>query len=220
MSEIARLRRSLPESDPENRAAISIRSARPPIITVIGASPVLIRRTARAEGGATWADFDHETQAFGLASAGGIASTTGLAGLTLGGGIGYLNRKYGLACDNLISADVVTADGQLLTASLTENSDLFWALRDGGGNFGVVTSFEYKIHRVGPVLAGFVLCPLDRAKAVLRFYREFLPAAPDELRLDAILGTSPIGPSVAIIACWCGQIEERERVRWLHRSVP
>ena len=171
-----------------------------------------VRRTARAEGGATWADFDHATQAFGLASTGGIASTTGIAGVTLGGGIGYLNRKYGLACDNLISADVVTADGRLLTASATENSDLFWALRGGGGNFGVVTSFAYQIHPVGRVLAGFVLWPLERANEVLRFYREFSLAAPDELRLDAILGTSPLGPSVAIITCWCGPIEEGERV--------
>jgi FAD/FMN-containing dehydrogenase len=114
-----------------------------------------VRRTARPEGGATWAGFDHETQAFGLASTGGIASTMGIAGLTLGGGIGYLNRKYCLACDNLISADVVTTDGRLLTASATENSDLFWALRGGGGNFGV---------------AGFVLWPLERANQVLRFY--------------------------------------------------
>jgi FAD/FMN-containing dehydrogenase len=171
-----------------------------------------VRRTARAEGGATWADFDHATQAFGLASTGGIASTTGIAGLTLGGGIGYLNRKYGLACDNLISADVVTADGRLLTASATEHSDLFWALRGGGGNFGVVTSFEYQLHPVGLVLAGVVTWPLERANEVLRFYREFSLAAPDELRLDAILGTSPFGPSVAIIACWCGPIQEGERV--------
>ena len=171
-----------------------------------------VRRTARAESGATWADFDHETQAFVLATTGGIASTTGIAGLTLGGGIGYLNRKYGLACDNLISADVVTADGQLLTASLTENSDLFWALRGGGGNFGVVTSFEYQIHPVGPVLAGFVLWPLERANEVLQFYRGFSLSAPDELRLDGILTTSPIGPSIAIIVCWCGPIEHGERV--------
>jgi hypothetical protein len=171
-----------------------------------------VRRTARAEGGTTWADFDHETQAFGLASTGGIAPTTGIAGLTLGGGIGYLNRKHGLACDNLISADVVLADGRLLTASATENSDLFWALRGGGGNFGVVTSFEYQLHPVGPVLAGVVLWPLEQATEVLRFYREFSLAAPDELRLDAILGTSPIGPSVAIITCWCGPLEEGERV--------
>ncbi len=146
------------------------------------------------------------------ASTGGIASTTGIAGLTLGGGIGYRNRKYGLACDNLLSADVVTADGRLLTASATENSDLFWALRGGGGNFGVVASFEYQLHPVGPVLAGFVLWPLERAKEVLRFYRGFSLAAPDELRLDAILGTSPIGPSLAIITCWCGAVEEGARV--------
>lgn len=172
-----------------------------------------VRRIARAQGGVTWGEFDHETQAFGLATTGGIASTTGIAGLTLGGGIGYLNRKYGLACDNLLSADVVTADGRLLTASPTENADLFWALRGGGGNFGVVTSFEYQVHAVGPtVLAGFVLWPLDQAKEVLRFYREFSVAAPDEARLDAILGTSPLGPSLAIISCWCGSMEEGERV--------
>lgn len=171
-----------------------------------------VRRTARAEGGATWADFDHATQAFGLATTGGIASSTGIAGLTLGGGLGYLNRKYGLACDNLMSADVVTADGRLLTASATENSDLFWALRGGGGNFGVVTSFEYQLHPVGPVLAGFVVWPLERATEVLRFYHAFSLAAPDELRLDVVLGTSPLGPSVVIITCWCGPIEEGERV--------
>ena len=106
----------------------------------------------------------------------------------------------------------MTADGRLLTASATENSDLFWALRGGGGNFGVVTSFAYQIHPVGRVLAGFVLWPLERANEVLRFYREFSLAAPDELRLDAILGTSPLGPSVSIITCWCGPIEEGERV--------
>src|SRR5688572_7401043 len=110
-----------------------------------------VTQTARAEGGATWGDFDRETQAFGLASTGGIVPTTGIAGLTLGGGIGYLNRKYGLACDNLISADVVTADGRALRASAEENADLFWALRGGGGNFGVVTSLEYRVHPVGPV---------------------------------------------------------------------
>jgi FAD/FMN-containing dehydrogenase len=171
-----------------------------------------VRRTARAEGGATWADFDHETQAFGLACTGGIATTTGIAGLTLGGGLGYLNRKYGLACDNLISADVVTADGRLLTVNAAENSDLFWALQGGGGNFGVVTSFEYQVHPVGPVFAGVVVWPFERAREVLRFYREFSLQAPDELRLDIICGTSPLGPSVAIIACWCGSIEEGERV--------
>ncbi len=118
-------------------------------------------RTARAEGGATWGGFDHETQAFGLATTGGIVPSTGIAGLTLGGGLGYLNRKFGLACDNLLSADVVTADGRWLRASAEENEDLFWGLRGGGGNFGVVTSFEYQIHPVGPVLAGQVVYSLD-----------------------------------------------------------
>jgi FAD/FMN-containing dehydrogenase len=171
-----------------------------------------VQRTARAEGGVTWGDFDHETQVFGLATTGGIASTTGIAGLTLGGGIGYLNRKYGLACDNLLSADVVTADGRLLTASSTDNPDLFWALRGGGGNFGVVTSFEYRIHPVGPVLAGLLVWPLVQAKDVLRFYRDFSIAAPDELRLDATLTTTPVGPGLAVIVCWCGSIEEGERM--------
>lgn len=116
-----------------------------------------LRRTARAEGGVTWGEFDRETQAFGLATTGGIYSGTGIAGLTLGGGIGYLNRKYGLACDNLLSAEVVTAEGRLLVASASENDDLFWALRGGGGNFGVVTSFEYRIHPLGPVLGGMAI---------------------------------------------------------------
>ncbi|MDD9380318.1 FAD-dependent oxidoreductase [Streptomyces sp. ZAF1911] len=139
-------------------------------------------RTARAEGGSTWGDFDHATQAFGLATTGGIVPTTGIAGLTLGGGIGYLNRKYGLACDNLLSADVVTADGEFLTASATENEDLFWGLRGGGGNLGVVTSFEYAVHDVGPVLAGELVYPLDQAEEVLRFYRGWSSEAPDEVR--------------------------------------
>src|SRR5216683_3387362 len=117
------------------------------------------RRTVRGEGGVTWGELDRETQVFGLATTGGVYSTTGIAGLTLGGGLGYLNRKYGLTIDNLISADVVTADGNFLVASASENEDLFWALRGGGGNFGVVTSFEYRIHPVGPVLAGLLVYP-------------------------------------------------------------
>src|SRR5215831_7254475 len=116
-----------------------------------------IRRTARAEGGTTWGDFDRETQAFGLATTGGSVSDTGIAGLTLGGGLGWLAGKYGLSCDNLLSMDLVTADGTVLVASATENADLFWALRGGGGNFGIVTSFEYQLHQVGLVLAGLVL---------------------------------------------------------------
>src|SRR2546423_8002316 len=113
-----------------------------------------VRRTARAEGGATWGDFDRETQAFGMATTGGSVSDTGIAGLTLGGGLGWLAGKYGLSCDNLLSVDLVNADGAVLMASATENADLFWGLRGGGGNFGVVTSLEYQLHQVGTVLAG------------------------------------------------------------------
>ena len=137
-------------------------------------------RTARSEAGATWADFNHATHAFGLATTGGIVGSTGVAGLTLGGGIGYLSRKYGLSCDNLISADVVTADGKFVTASDSENEDLFWALRGGGGNFGVVTSLEFKLHPVDMVHAGIVIYPLEHAETVAKFYREYLAAAPGE----------------------------------------
>ena len=156
-----------------------------------------MRATARAEAGLTWGEFDHETQAFGLATTGGQISTTGIAGLTLGGGWGYLARKYGLASDNLLAVDLVTADGQLLTTSATEHEDLFWGVRGGGGNFGVVTSFQYQLHRVGPVLAGFVIHPLEKAKEVLQFYRDFTRAAPDELASGAVLITMPDGTPVA-----------------------
>ena len=169
-------------------------------------------RTARAEGGTTWGDFDRATQVFGLATTGGIVPSTGIAGLTLGGGIGYLNRKYGLACDNLLSAEVVTADGRFLMSSMEENADLFWGLRGGGGNFGVVTSLEYQTHSVGPVLAGEVIYPLDQAKEVLRFYRDWSPAAPDEVRADATLLSGPEGPALDVILCYCGSIEEGEKV--------
>jgi FAD/FMN-containing dehydrogenase len=131
-------------------------------------------RTARAEPGMTQGELDRETQAFGLATTGGVVSTTGIAGLTLGGGIGWLGRTHGLACDNLLSVDIVTADGQLRTASAEENADLFWAVRGGGGNFGVVTSFEYRLHEVGPtVLAGVLVWPRPMARDVLRAFREF-----------------------------------------------
>ena len=171
-----------------------------------------LHRTARAEGGATWGDFDRETQVFGLATTGGIVPSTGIAGLTLGGGIGYLNRKYGLACDNLLSADVVTADGRVLTTSAEQHEDLFWALRGGGGNFGVVTSFEYRVHPVGAVLGGELVYRLEDAKQVLRFYREWSVAAPDELRADATLLSAPDGPVLDVIVCYCGSVEEGERV--------
>lgn len=169
-------------------------------------------QAARAEGGTTWGDFDRQTQAFGLATTGGIVPSTGIAGLTLGGGIGYLNRKHGLACDNLLGVDVVTADGRLLRASAEENADLFWGLRGGGGNFGVVTSFEFQTHPVGPVLAGEVVYPLDQAKEVLSFYRDWSAAAPDEVRADATLLSGPEGPALDLILCYCGAIEEGEKV--------
>ena len=150
-------------------------------------------RTARAQAGVKWIEFDHETQAFGLATTGGTVSDTGIAGLTLGGGLGWLSSKYGLTVDNLISADVVTADGRILAASATENQDLFWGLRGGSGNFGVVTSFEYQLHAVGPtILGGMVAYPLARAKEVLRFYREFNKAAPDDLTTYAALSILPV----------------------------
>jgi FAD/FMN-containing dehydrogenase len=139
-------------------------------------------RTARAEAGVLWGELDRETQLHGLATVGGIVTHTGIAGLTLGGGIGWLMRKYGATVDNLLSADLVTAGRQVVTASEEHNADLFWAIRGGGGNFGIVTSFEYRLHAVGPtVLAGPIFHPLERAPEALRFYREFAAAAPDEL---------------------------------------
>ena len=171
------------------------------------------RRTARAEPGLTWGEFDRETQAFGLATTGGQISTTGIAGLTLGGGWGHLARKYGLTCDNLLSVDLVTANGKLLTASVAENTDLFWGVRGGGGNFGIVTSFEYQLHSVGPVLAGIVAYPFQKAKEVLKLFREITRAAPDELGSGIILINLPDGTPVAGIAlCYNGPLAEGERV--------
>src|ERR687889_554182 len=171
------------------------------------------RQTVRAEGGATWGDFDYETQAFGLATTGGVARPTGIAGLTLGGGHGFLMRKYGLACDNLLSVDLVTAEGRVLTASADENADLFCGLRGGGGNFGVATSFEYRLHEVGPVLGGVLFYPLARAKEISRIYRDITSAAPDELTMYAGLGTLPDGTQVAALpVCYTGPFAEGERL--------
>ncbi|QIN81942.1 FAD-binding protein [Rubrobacter tropicus] len=180
------------------------------------------RRAVRAEAGATLGDLDRETQVFGLATPLGVVSETGIAGLTLGGGIGWLRRKHGLSSDNLLSVDVVTADGRLLTASETENADLFWGIRGGGGNFGVVTSFEYRLHPVGPeVTFCFVLYPGDRAKEVLRFCDEYAAQAPDEVSPLGVLGRVPrvdLFPEnwhgeqfVALLAMHPGGAEEGER---------
>ena len=172
-----------------------------------------VGRTARASGGATWGDFDHETQAFGLATTGGVARPTGIAGLTLGGGHGYLMRRFGLACDNLISVDVVTAEGNLLTANSAESSDLFWGVRGAGGNFGIVTSFEYKLYPVGHILGGLLAYPMDKAREVLRLYREITSTGPDELGAYAVLATLPDGiPAVVIIVGYSGPIEKGEEI--------
>ncbi|HEV2334028.1 MAG TPA: FAD-binding oxidoreductase [Stellaceae bacterium] len=173
----------------------------------------LAKQTARAEAGLNWGEFYRETQAFGLATTGGVVSTTGIAGLTLGGGLGWLMGKHGLSCDNLISADIVNADGQFLTASADQHPDLFWGLRGGGGNFGVVTSFEYRLHPVRPVLAGMVIHPMDKAGEVLRFYRDFCRSCPDEMLAAAALMTSPDGMPVAVIvASYIGDIAEGEKL--------
>jgi FAD/FMN-containing dehydrogenase len=148
-------------------------------------------RTVRVEGGATWADVDHATHAFGLATVSGIFSTTGVGGLTLGGGHGYLSRKYGLTIDNLLSADVVLADGRLVHASETEHPDLFWALRGGGGNFGVVTSFEFELHPVDTVIGGPLFWPLDDLEKTMEWYREWLPETPEDIYAFYLVGTVP-----------------------------
>jgi len=170
-------------------------------------------RTARAEPGVTWGEFDRETQAFGLATTGGLVSTTGIAGLTLGGGLGWLMGSHGLACDNLISVDVVTADGRVLIANDSRNEDLFWALRGGGGNFGIATSFQFRLHPVGPVLGGILIHGLDKAAEIIRFYDEFTRSSPDELGTFVGFVTSPEGERVmAIFVCCNGAVEEGERI--------
>ncbi|MYC38333.1 MAG: FAD-binding oxidoreductase [Chloroflexi bacterium] len=172
-------------------------------------------RTARAQGGTKWGAFDHETQAFGLAAPGGTDPDTGIAGLTLGGGIGWLSGSHGLSCDNLISADVVTSDGRMLTASADENSDLLWGLRGGGGNFGVVTSFEYRLHPVGPtVLAGYLVYPYRKAREWFARLEEFTAGMPDAMNIVAFLATLPEGGEKVcrVLLCYYGPIEEGERV--------
>lgn len=172
-----------------------------------------VARTARAEPGLLWGEFDRETQAFGLATTGGFISTTGIAGLTLGGGQGWLAGKYGFTIDNLLSVDVVTADGKLLTANATQHEDLFWAMRGAGHNFGVVTSFEYRLHPVSTILGGMVVHPANRVRDVLRFYREFTTDPPDELTTGADILTGPDGDLVAAIAvCYVGSLDEGECV--------
>jgi len=189
------------------------------------------KRTARAEGGATWGDFNDATHVHGLATTGGIISTTGVAGLTLGGGIGYLARGFGLSCDNLLSAEVVTADGRQLTANKNEHADLFWALRGGGGNFGVVTSLEFRVHPVKDIYGGPMFFELDDAPAVLRFYREFIANAPEQFGgfpawqiappLPFIPEKRHGEPFLAFVACWAGPIEEGERaLKALHDVAP
>jgi FAD/FMN-containing dehydrogenase len=180
-------------------------------------------RTARAQPGLLWGEFDRETQAFGLATTGGIVTHTGIAGLTLGGGIGWLMRRHGLTSDNLHAADVVTADGQFLRASESENADLLWGIKGGGGNFGIVTAFEYRLHPIGPeVLAGVILHPAEQAPDVLRFYRDYVAAAPDDLTTIVNLRRAPPAPFlpshihgrkvVVIAVCYAGRIEDGERV--------
>ncbi|MBA2341955.1 MAG: FAD-binding oxidoreductase, partial [Thermoleophilaceae bacterium] len=179
-------------------------------------------RTVRAEGGATWGDLDHATHAFGLATTGGIISTTGVGGLTLGGGFGHLTRGCGLSCDNLLSADVVTADGQFVTASEKENEDLFWALRGGGGNFGVVTSLEFGLHPVGEVYGGPIFYPVDQAGEMMAFYREFIADAPEQLGAFFAFQIAPPLPFIPedrhgetmclIVTCWTGPVEEGEKM--------
>ena len=179
------------------------------------------KRTARVEGGATWGDFNSAANAFGLATTGGIISTTGVGGLTLGGGIGYLARGFGLSLDNLISADVVTADGKFQIASEKENPDLFWAIRGGGGNFGVVTSFEFKLHPVKDIYGGPMFFELKYAGDLLRFFREYIATAPEAMGAFPAFQIAPPLPFIPekrhgdtfalMVACWAGPVEEGEK---------
>jgi FAD/FMN-containing dehydrogenase len=188
-----------------------------------------VRRTVRAGGGATWGDLDHATHAYGLATTGGIISTTGVGGLTLGGGIGYLTRGCGLSCDNLVSAEVVTADGRILTASEYENEDLFWALRGGSGNFGVVTSLELALHDVDTVYGGPMLFEVADAPAVMRAYDDYIREAPEQLGAFFGWQLAPPLPFIpedrhgdmfcAVVTCWSGRPEQGEQAIKPFRDV-
>ncbi|CAB3803369.1 6-hydroxy-D-nicotine oxidase [Paraburkholderia caffeinitolerans] len=173
-----------------------------------------LRRTVWAQGGATWGELNRETQLHGLAVTGGVVSSTGIAGLTLGGGIGWLMGKYGLALDNLLAVELVTADGKVLQASREQEPELFWALRGGGGNFGVATGFEYALHPVGPtVTGGPIVHPIERARDLLEFFRDRTRALPDEHTLFASLTHTPDGsgvPVAAMVTCHCGPLEDAE----------
>ncbi|HML22442.1 MAG TPA: FAD-binding oxidoreductase [Aggregatilinea sp.] len=182
-----------------------------------------VKRTARADGGVTWGELDRETQVFGLAAPGGVVSTTGIAGLTLGGGLGWLRRKHGLTIDNLLSVNLVTASGEYLTASENENADLFWGLRGGGGNFGVVTSFEYRLHPVGPMVTlAMPWYPVEDAKELLPKWRDFMQDAPEALSSTAYFWTVPAVPdfpaeyhgkrAVIFGGVYTGPLEEGERI--------
>ena len=179
------------------------------------------QRVARAGGGATWGEFDAATQEHGLAVTGGRVSTTGIAGLALGSGSGWLERKFGFVCDNLIAAEVVTADGRIVTASEDENAELFWGLRGGGGNFGIVTRFDLRVHPLGPiVLGGMLLHPASAAPDLLPFYRDFMRDAPDEVGSGLAFITAPPEefvpepvrgqPVIGIVCCYAGPIDEGE----------
>jgi FAD/FMN-containing dehydrogenase len=170
-------------------------------------------RIARAQGGLTWGEYDRATQEHGLASPGGAISTTGIAGLTLGGGFGWLSRSYGLACDSVVSAEVVTSGGEVLTASAEENPDLFWAIRGGGGNFGVVTRFDFALQAVGELYAGLILYPRDQAREFLRMYAKLTASAPDELSTMAAMLCAPDGsPVVGQFSVYRGSAEQGEQV--------
>ncbi len=171
------------------------------------------RRTARAQAGLRLGEFDRETQAFGLATTLGVNTDTGIAGLTLGGGYGWLGGRHGLACDNVLSVDMVTADGRLVTASADEHQDLFWGVRGAGANLGIVVSFDYRLHQVGPVLGGMVIYPLTQGREALAFFDEFSSTCPDDVSTAALLLTAPDGnPAVGLAACYCGPPDHGEKI--------